>query len=149
MQALLADKVFLYSAVAILSFLITQGLKWILVKPWTRKLSNKTVAKAINSIIFLFPYGVGIALEIVISVYLTNSVPNLLIGALNGGAGHSVFALYERAWDIATRKFTKKRSNATTEEEKAAEELVFSSTEDNKIDKDDSPALAAFLEKVK
>ena len=57
MQALLADQVFVYSAMAILSFAITQGLKWAFVKPWTNKLkdgteSHERIRKAINSVIF-------------------------------------------------------------------------------------------------
>lgn len=149
MQALLADKVFVCSVMAILSFAITQGLKWVLVKPWTKKLKNDRARKAINSVIFLFPYGVGIALEILFSLYVTHTTPNLFIGALNGGAGHSVFALYERGYAILRGKFEEKKSHAKTDEEKALEEAVFGIVEDNKVDGNDAPKLKEFLEKVK
>lgn len=149
MQALLENQVLVYLIMAILSFAITQGLKWAFVKPWTNKISNQKVKKAINTIIFFFPYAVGITLEILVSVYITHTTPDLLIGAINGGAGHSVFSLYERGFDIVKGLFTKKNSHAKTDEEKAVEELVFGATEDGKIDKEDSPKLKEFLEKVK
>ena len=153
MQELLADQVFVYSIMAILSFAITQGLKWAFVKPWTNKLkdgteSHERIRKAINSVIFLFPYAVGIALEILLSIY-TKTTPNLLIGALNGGAGHSVYALYERLWAVATGKSDKKQSHAQTDEEKAAEDMVYGITEDNKINSDDCSKVTEFWNKVK
>jgi hypothetical protein len=134
---------------AVAIFALTQGLKWILVKPWTNKISNETVKKSINTVIFFFPYAVGITLEILVSVYITHKTPDLFIGAINGGAGHSVFHLYERCFDIVKGLFSKKKSHAKTDEEKAVEELVFGIVEDNKVDKTDHTALEAFLKKVK
>lgn len=151
MQAIFQNPIFVYSVMAILSFAITQGLKWAFVKPWTNKLKGKheRVRKAINSVIFLFPYAVGIVLEVLLSVYVTHTVPNLLIGALNGGAGHSVYHLYERGMDIARGDFTKKNSHATTDEERAAEEMVFGITEDNSVDANDQSKIKEFWDKVK
>lgn len=150
MQELLADQVFVYSIMAILSFAITQGLKWAFVKPWTNKLKGKheRIRKAINSVIFLFPYAVGIALEVLLSIY-TKTTPNLFIGALNGGAGHSVYACFERVWAIANGKSDEKKSYAQTDEEKAAENMIYGITEDNKVDASDCSKVAEFWNKVK
>lgn len=149
MQALLENQVFVYSAMAILVFAITQGFKWAFIKPWTNKLNNERVRKSINTTIYFIPYAVGIALEVLFSLYIANTTPNIFVGALSGGAGHSVFALYERIYAVATGKADEKKSQAKTDDEKAVEDLVFGATEDGKIDGTDRPALNAFLEKIK
>lgn len=149
MQALLDNQVLVCFVMAILCFAITQGLKWAFVKPWTKKISNEKVKKSINTVIFFFPYALGILFEILLSVYVTNTAPNLLIGALNGGAGHSVYDLFERGWSIANGKLEEKKPHAKTDDEKAAEELVFGVTEDNSIDENDHSKVKEFWDKVK
>lgn len=149
MQALLSNQVFVYAVMAVLVFAITQGFKWAFIKPWTNKLNNERVRKAINTTIYFIPYAVGILLEVLFSLYVAKTTPNLFVGALSGGAGHSVFALYERIYDVATGKVNAKKSNAKTDEEKAVENLIFGVVEDNSIDAKDNPKLKEFLNKVK
>lgn len=148
MKDLLNNEIFIYSAMAILVFGITQGLKWAFIKPWTRKLNNERARKTINTTIYFLPYIVGIGLEILYATYVAKTEPNLFVGALGGGAGHSVFALYERIYAVITGDKSK-ASIAKSEDEKAVEAVVLSIVEDNKIDKSDKSKLQVFLEKVK
>ena len=148
MKDLLNNEIFIYSAMAILVFGITQGLKWAFIKPWTRKLDNERVRKTINTTIYFLPYIVGIGLEILYATYVAKAEPNLIVGALGGGAGHSVFALYERIYAVITGDKSK-ASLAKSADEKAVEDVVLSIVEDNKIDKSDKSKLQVFLEKVK
>lgn len=149
MEELLNNSVFVYALMAVMVFGITQGLKWAFVKPWTNKLSNERARKSINTIIFLFPYAVGIALEYFYATFILQTTPDLFAGALSGGAGHSVFALYERIYSLITGRSTAKKSYAVTEEENAVEKLVMDSIADGKINADDKPALREFFDKVK
>lgn len=148
MQDLLNNEVFVYCAMAVLVFGITQGLKWVFVKPWTGKLENERARKAINTVIYFLPYAVGVGLEILYATYVSKAEPNLVVGAISGGAGHSVYALYERIYSVITgNKY--KASHATNEQEKAVDEFVDSVVADNKIDKSDKSKLDVFLEKIK
>lgn len=148
MQALLENQVFVYATMAILVFAITQGLKWAFVKPWTKKIKNEKIKKGINTIIYFFPYFVGIALEFAYSVWLMQVEPNMLMGAINGGAAHSVYSLYEHLYGLATGKKAKNGENKS-DFEKAVEQLVMGVVEDNKVDGNDCPKLKAFMDKVK
>lgn len=149
MQAILTNQVVVYAVMAILVFAITQGLKWVLVKPWTRKIKNEKVKKGINTIIYFFPYFVGIGLEFAYSVFLIKTEPNMLIGAINGGAAHSVYSLFEHLESLAKTGKGKSVANGKSEEELAVERLVFGVIQDNKVDKADAPKLKEFLDKVK
>lgn len=150
MQALLENQLFVYAVMAVLVFALTQGLKWALVKPWTSKIKNEKARKAVNTVIYFFPYFIGIALEFAYSVWIMNTEPNMLIGAINGGAAHSVYSLFEHLYNLAKGKKTKVvEQEEKSELEKAIDELVMSAVEDNKVDENDKPALKAFLDKVK
>ena len=149
MQALLENQLAMYAIMAILVFALTQGLKWVLVKPWTKKIKNEKIKKGINTIIYFFPYFVGIGLEFAYSVLLMKTAPNMLMGAINGGAAHSVYSLYEHLYSLHKNGKGKSSTVGKSEVELAIENFVFSTVEDGKVDKDDSPKLSAFLEKVK
>lgn len=144
MENMLNNSAFVYALMAVMTFGITQGLKWAFVKPWTNKLSDERVRKSVNTVIFLFPYAVGLALEYVIATFITHTTPDLFVGAMSGGAGHSVFALYERVYNIITG-----RSTAKLDENNAAEKFIADIIADGKINGDDKPALQEFLNKVK
>jgi hypothetical protein len=149
MEQLMNNSAFVYLVMAVMVFGITQGLKWAFVKPFTNKLSSERARKSINTIIFLFPYAVGLALEYFYATYISQTAPDLFVGAMSGGAGHSVFALYERVYSLITGRSTSKKYDNFTEEQQAVEKLVFDAIADGKIDADDKPALKEFLNKVK
>lgn len=144
MENLLNNSAFVCILMAVMTFGVTQGLKWAFVKPWTNKLKNERARKSVNTVIFLFPYAVGILLEYLFATFVTHTTPDLFVGAVSGGAGHSVFALYERIYNIATG-----RSTAKLDESNAAEKFIADVIADGKINGDDKPALQEFLNKVK
>lgn len=147
MQALLDNQVFVLCVMAFLTFAITQGLKWVGVKHWTNKLKNDRARKAINTVIFFFPYGIALGLEFLFAI-LTKGEFNALVGLIVGGGSHSVYGLFEMIYGVATGKIKVKKV-AKTAEEKAVEDFVYEITKDNKIDGNDHPALKAFWDKVK
>lgn len=149
MEQLLNNTAFVYAMMAVLAFAITQGLKWAFVKPWTSKISDERLRKSVNTVIFLFPYMVGIAIEFFYATYIAKTTPDLFVGAMSGGAGHSVFALYERIFNLVTGRSTANKSHAVTEGEHAAEKLVYDAIADGKIDANDKPALKEFFDKIK
>lgn len=140
MQALLDNQVFVLCAMAVLTFALTQGLKWVCVKPWTNKLKSDRARKAINTVIFFFPYAIALGLEFFVTL-LTKGEFNALVGLIVGGGSHSVYGLFEMIYGIATGKIKIKKEEV--------KELIQTVTEDGKVDGNDHPALKAFLDKVK
>jgi cytochrome bd-type quinol oxidase subunit 2 len=147
MQALLGNKVLVLCAMAVLTFALTQGLKWVGVKHWTNKLKNERARKAINIVIFFFPYAIALGLELLLTI-ITKGEFNALVGLIVGGGSHSVYGLFDMIYGVATGKIKVKKV-AQTAEEKAVEDFVYEITKDDKIDGNDHPALQAFLNKVK
>jgi hypothetical protein len=148
MQALFANRVFVLCFMAILTFGITQGLKWVCVKPWTNKLSNERARKAINTVIFFFPYAIALGLEFAYATWVMKGEFNALVGLIVGGGSHSVYGFFEMIYGVITGKIKIKKF-ATTEEEKFVEDFIHEVAKDGKIDGNDRPALNAFLEKIK
>lgn len=147
MQALLDNQVLVLCAMAVFTFALTQGLKWVCVKPWTNKLKNDRARKAINTVIFFFPYAIALGLEFLLAL-ITKGEFNALVGLIVGGGSHSVYGLFEMIYGVATGKIKIKKV-AKTDEEKTVEDFVFDIAKDDKIDGNDHPALKAFLDKVK
>ena len=116
------------------------------VKHWTNKLKNDRARKAINTVIFFFPYAIALGLEFLLTL-ITKGEFNALVGLIVGGGSHSVYGLFEMIYGVATGKI--KVKVAQTAEEKAVEDFVYEITKDDKIDGNDHPALQAFLNKVK
>lgn len=140
MQALFNNKVLVLCFMAFLTFALTQGIKWAGVKHWTNKLKNERTRKAINTVIFFFPYAIALGLEFLLTL-ITKGEFNALVGFIVGGGSHSVYGLFEMIYGVATGKIKIKK-----EEVKA---LIQTVTEDGKIDENDRPALKAFLDKIK
>jgi hypothetical protein len=148
MQALLGNRVLVLCFMAFLTFALTQGLKWVCVKPWTNKLKSERARKAINTVIFFFPYAIALGVEFIYATFVLKGEPNALVGLIVGGGSHSVYGFFEMIYGVVTGKIKVKRV-AQTAEEKAVEDFVFSVAGDGKIDESDTPALKAFLEKIK
>ena len=142
MQALLDNQVLVLCCMAFVTFALTQGLKWVFVKPWTNKLKNDRARKAINTVIFFFPYFVALGLEFIF-VLITKGEFNALVGLIVGGGSHSVYGIFEMIYGVATGKIkiSKEKSN-----KEILRDFVAHNAEN---DSNDHPALDAFLEKVK
>lgn len=138
MKAILDNQIFVYFFMAIFVFAITQGMKWVLVKPWTNKLENERLRKAINSIIFFFPYFVAIAMEFAFSVIVKVEF-NAWVGLVIGGGSHSVYGIFEMIYGIATGKIKIDKNESNKE---IIEEFI-------EKNKEEHTALDAFWNKIK
>lgn len=150
MQVFLENQVFVYIVMAVLIFSLTQGLKWLFVKPWTNNITNEKVRKAVNTTIYFIPYALGVTFEFVYSVMLMHGQFSLVMGIIHGTSGIACYGLFERFYAFFTGKSSNlKNPYENTEVGRAVKELMDSVSVDGKIDKNDHPALKAFLEKVK
>ena len=150
MQWILQNEIVVYCIMAVLIFGITQGLKWAFVKPWTNKIKNERVRKAVNTTIYFIPYALGILFELVYSVMLLHGEFNWFMGLIHGTSGIACYGIYERGYAIITGK-SKKVDNPyeDTEEGIAVKQLVDSIILDGKVDEQDKDALKSFWDKVK
>lgn len=150
MQALLQNKVLMYFIMAVLIFGLTQGLKWAFVKPFTNKIKNEKARKAVNTVIYFIPYGLGILFEFIYAVLLVHTDFSIVMGIIHGTAGIACYGVFERVYSLITGKSSNiKNPYEATDAGRAVKELMESVAEDGKVNEDDYPALKAFLDKVK
>lgn len=150
MQALLQSQLVVYAIMAILIFGLTQGLKWAFIKPFTNKIKNEKVRKAVNTTIYFIPYSLGILFEFVYAALIVHGEFSMVMGIIHGTAGIACYGVFERVYSLLTGK-SSNISNPYTDTEvgRAVKELMDSVIEDGKVDEDDHPKLKEFLEKVK
>jgi hypothetical protein len=150
MQELLNNTVFVYGAMSVIIFALTQGLKWAFIKPWTNKITNERARKAVNTTIYLIPYALGILFEYLYGVMLMQGEFNAVMGIIHGTSGIACYGVFERIYALVTGKSSNiENPYENTEEGKAVKELMSRIAEDGKVNADDHPALAEFLKKVK
>jgi hypothetical protein len=150
LQQILNNQVLVYFIMAVAIFALTQGLKWILVKPWTNKIKNEKARKAVNTTIYFIPYALGCLFEFMYSVMLLHGEFNAVMGIIHGTSGIACYGLFERFYSFITGKSSNiSNPYEQTEVGKAVKELMDSIAEDGKVDKADHPALEAFLQKVR
>lgn len=150
MLELLKDKAFAYAVMAVLIFLATQGLKWSCVKPWTNKIKNERARKAVNIVIYFIPYGLGIALEYLYATYILQSDFSAVMGLIHGTSGIAFYGIFERIYMLVTGRSTNlKNVYEETEIGASVKEFMETIVSDGKVDENDSPALKAFLDKVR
>lgn len=150
MQALLDNQVFIYCAMAILIFSLTQLLKWTFVKPFTNKIKNEKVRKAVNTSIYFIPYALGVLFEFAYSVMIMHGEFSIVMGIIHGTSGIACYGVFERIYSFVTGKSSNlKNPYETTEIGRSVKEMMDEITTDGKIDANDKPALKAFLDKVK
>lgn len=150
MTELLQNPVFVYTAMAAIIFGLTQGLKWAFVKPWTNRIKNERVRKAVNTTIYFIPYALGCVCEFLYSVCYLQGDFSIVSGIIHGTSGIAFYGVFERIYALATGKSSNLKNPYTeTEVGVAVKQLMDSVIADGKVDKADSPALKAFLEKVK
>lgn len=147
MAEILNNQTFVWGAMAIIIFVVTQGLKWILVKPYTQKLNGR--AKTIlNSLILVIAFGVAILCEYLYSsLWLKISSINI-DRILTGWSGaSSVFAIFEVV--VKTIKPNTVIENPfKTNEAKNVDKLIKEVVDDGKINKEDSIAVKDFADKL-
>lgn len=150
MQAILENQVVVYVVMAALIFGLTQGLKWLFIKPFTNKIKNEKVRKAVNTTIYFIPYALGILFEFVYAVLLVHSEFSVVMGIIHGTSGIACYGVFERIYSLCTGKSSNIANPYTdTDVGRAVKELMDSVAEDGEVNKDDFPKLKEFLEKVR
>lgn len=136
-KQLLSNEYFLWCAMAVIIFLVTQVLK-LPIKAATKHIKNERVRKIVNATILLIPFALGVLFEFLYTTYYLHTVFTVITGLGYGTAGISLYGIIERFFKV-------KVSNPyETEEGKAVTELVEKVQEDGKIDKSDVSAVDEF-----
>ena len=150
MTAFLQNSSLVYFSMAILIFALTQGLKWVLVKPWTNRIQNEKLRKGINTSIYFIPYALGLVFEFFYSVTIMHGEFSTVMGLIHGTSGIACYGLFERFYSFLTGKSTNlENPYEKTEVGIAVKDLMDSVIEDGKVDSNDKSALQTFLEKVR
>lgn len=142
MDALLHNMTFIYCAMALVIFLITNLLK-LPIKMLTGKIKSETIRKRVNTIIYLIPFALGIILDFVYCTYYLKCAYSVIRGLTYGTASISLYHGIEQNFKI------KVDNPYETEEGKAALEMVEKVKEDGQITKEDVPAVKDFWDAVK
>lgn len=129
---------------SLFTFVVTQVLK-LPIKHFTGKIKDDKVRKMVNTTIVLLPFIFGCIYEALYSHCYLHEAFSFVRGLTFGMSGISAYAFVERFLGV------KKTTNIyeTTDNGKAAKELIEKVTADGKIDANDISAVGEFLKKVK
>ena len=147
MAELLNNEKLVWGVMALITFLITQGLKWLFVKPYTKNLDAKAKA-AINSVILLIAFGAAVLCEFLYSHFWLKESLNLFRAFQGWGGSSLVYSVAEQLIKIFTGKTVKIENPFETAEGAATEEFVETVIADKKIDKKDKETTKSFLNKI-
>ncbi len=147
LHELLHNGTFVWCAMAVIIFVLTQGLKQF-IKLGTKHIKNERTRKIVNTTILLIPFGLGILLDFVYSTYYLQQTFSIMTGLGYGTASISLYAAIERGFKDKTKTTVKIENPYDTEEGKAVTELIENITADGKVDSADKTAVEEFLEKL-
>lgn len=147
MKELLNNEKFVWVAMGIIIVLVTQGFKWVFIKPFTKKLTSEKAKTIINSIIVFIAIGLGFVAEYFYSYKYLHNVFSVVEALSWSGAGQIGYALLERVLKFFGNN--KKIENPyETEEGKAVVSLMENIAKDGKIDENDKSAIAEYLKSL-
>lgn len=147
MAELLNNEMFVWGAMGLVAFLVTQGLKWAFVKPFTKNLDKRTKT-IINSVILLIAFGSAVLCEYLYSHFWLNSAIDLNRALYGWGGASSFYGVFETIIKIIKGKEVKLENIFETEEGKDTKEFLENITQDGKINKNDKKTTDDFLEKL-
>lgn len=142
MEWLLHNTYFVWCAMAVIIFLLTQLLK-LPYKCLTKKIKNERKRKIANALILLLPFVFGVLFEFLYSTYYLQSTFTVITGLGYGTASISLYGIVERFFKVKINN-----PYETTEEGKAVTDLIEDIQEDGKVDSTDKSAVEEFLEKL-
>ena len=147
MAELLNNQIYVLIAMGIVAFLVTQGLKWAFVKPFTKNLNTraKTIA---NSVILLIAFGSAVLCEFLYSHFWLNTTIDLTRASYGWGYASGVYGFVEMIIKFIKGENVKLENPYTTEIGKQTTELVGNITKDGKINKKDSQSIKDFANKL-
>lgn len=139
---LLNNEYFVWCAMALIIFLVTQILK-LPIKACTKHIKNERTRKIVNATILLIPFGLGILCDFLYCTYYLHTVFSIITGLGYGTAGISLYGVVERFFKVKTN------NPYTTKEGQAVLSLIDNITADKTIDANDKTAIKEFFDKVK
>lgn len=140
-KQLLANEYFVWCAMAVIIFGVTQLLK-LPIKLCTKRIKNERVRRSVNAIILLIPFALGILAEFLYTTYYLHTAFTVITGLGYGTAGISLYGIVERFFKV------KVPNPYDTDEGKAVKEFVDNVTADGKVDDEDIDAVKNFYKKI-
>lgn len=147
MAQLLNNEKIILIAMGVVAFLITQGLKWAFVKPYTKNL-NTRAKTIINSVILIIAFGSAVLCEFLYSHFWLHTAMNLSRASYGWGYSSGVYGVFEVILKFIKGEDTKLDNPYETEEGKETIKLVENIAKDGKIDKRDSQSIRDFANKL-
>lgn len=141
-KQLLSNEYFVWCAMAVIIFLVTQVLK-LPIKAATKHIKNERARKIANATILLIPFGLGVLAEFLYTTYYLHTVFTVITGLGYGTAGISLYGIIERFFKVKVEN-----PYEATDEGKAVQELVEKVQEDGKIDEKDVSAVDEFWKTI-
>ena len=147
MAELLNNEKIVLIAMGIVAFLVTQGLKWAFVKPFTKNL-NTRAKTIINSVILIIAFGSAVLCEFLYSHFWLHTAINLTRASYGWGYASGVYGVVEMVIRFIKCDNVKLENPYKTEEGKQTTELIEDITKDGKIDKEDSQSMKDYVNKL-
>ena len=147
MAELLNNEKVVLVIMGIIAFLVTQGLKWAFVKPFTKNL-NTRAKTIINSVILLIAFGSAVLCEFLYSHFWLHTTINLSRASYGWGYASAVYGVFETILKFIKGKDVKLDNPYETEEGKQTTELIVNIAKDGKIDKKDEQSIKDFANKL-
>jgi hypothetical protein len=147
MAELLNNTKVILIAMGIVAFLVTQGLKWACVKPFTKNL-NKRAKTIVNSVILLIAFGSAVLCEFLYSHFWLHTTISLSRASYGWGYASGVYGVVEMIIKFIKGDNVRLENPYQSEEGKQTVELVGNITKDGKIDKKDSQSMKDYVNKL-
>ena len=144
MAELLNNEKLVLIAMGIVAFLVTQGLKWVCVKPFTKNLDTrrKTI---LNSVILLIAFASAVLCEFLYSHFWLHTAIDLNRASYGWGYASGIYGIVEMIIKFIKGDDAKIDNPYTTEVGKQTTELIGNITKDGKFDKSDSQTVKDFV----
>lgn len=147
MAELLNNETFVWGVMGLVAFLVTQGLKWAFVKPFTKNLDKRTKT-ILNSVILLIAFGSAVLCEYLYSHFWLNAPIDFNRALYGWGSASGFYGVFETIIKIIKGNEIKLENLFEMEEGKETSELLTKATKDGKIDKNDKEFAKEFFEKL-
>ena len=147
MAELLNNEKIVLIVMGIVAFLVTQGLKWACVKPFTKNLNTrqKTI---INSVILFIAFGSAVLCEFLYSHFWLHTAMSLSRASYGWGYASGVYGFFEMIIKIIKGEKVNLDNPYKTELGKQTTELIGNITKDGKVDKSDAQSIKDFANKL-
>lgn len=147
MAELLNNESFVFGVMSVIAFLVTQGLKWAFVKPFTKNLDKKKKT-LINSIILIIAFGSAVLCEFLYSHFWLHSALDINRALSGWGGASGVYGIFEWVLKVISGGSVKLENPYNTEEGKDTTDFIKNITKDGKFDKKDNPIVKEYIEKL-